>query len=67
MLSEKIKHPKTKISQQKNKHLYDYMIKIDYFDQNGTKNFENNIPLTCILNPVIELPKSNIDPNYFKY
>ena len=60
MLTEKIKNPKTKISKQKLEHLNDYMIKIDYFDQKGTKNLENNIPLTCILNPVFGI-------NWVKY
>ena len=52
MLTEKINNPKTNISKQKLEHLNEYIIKIDYFDQKGTKNLENNIPLTCILNPV---------------
>ena len=56
MLSEKINNPKINISKQKLEHLNYYMIKIDYFDQKGTKNLENNVPLTCILNPVLELP-----------
>jgi len=62
MLTEDIKNPKTNISIKKLEHLNDYMIKIDYFDQKGTKSLENNIPLTCILNPVLELPQSNTDP-----
>ena len=65
MLSEKIKHPKTNTSQQISEKLNDYIIKIDYFDQKGTKSLENNIPLTYILNPIMELSKPNIDPNYF--
>ena len=28
----------------------EYFIKIDYFDQKGTKDFENNIPLRIIFN-----------------
>ena len=28
----------------------EYFIKIDYFDQKGTKDFENNIPLRSIFN-----------------
>ena len=65
MLSEKSKNLRTNISQQKIKRLNDYIIKIDFFDQKGTKNFQNNIPLKCILNPAIELRKPNISPNYF--
>ena len=65
MLTEIIKNPKTNISRQKLEHLNDYMIKIDYFDPKGTKNLENNIPLTFILNPVLKSPQSNTDSNYF--
>ena len=57
MLSEEIKKSKTNTSQQKLNHINDYMIKIDYFDQKGAKNLENNIPLACILNPLSELIK----------
>ena len=56
MLSDRIKNPKTNISKQKLEYLNDYMIKIDYFDQKGTKNLENNIPLIYILNPELKLP-----------
>ena len=59
MLTKKIKNTKTNISKQKLEYLNDYMIKIDYFDQKGTKNLENNVPLTFMLNPVLELPQSN--------
>ena len=63
MLSEKIQNPKTNISHTTLKHFDSYMIKIDYFDKKGTKNFENNIPLTYILNPATKLPKSNLELN----
>ena len=65
MIPEQIKISKTIASEKIFNDLNDYMIKIDYFDKKGDKNFENNIPLTYILNPVMELPKSNINPNYF--
>ena len=65
MLPKKIKNKNTDIIKQKFNNLNDCVIKIDYFDKKGDKNFENNIPLTYILNPVMELPKSNINPNYF--
>ena len=57
MLPEQNKKTKTHASQQRLNDFSDYMIKIDYFDKEGTKNFENNIPLTHILNPVMELHK----------
>ena len=57
MLTEQIKKTKTNISQQRLNNFNEYMIKIDYFDKKGTKNFENNIPLTFIFNPVVELHK----------
>ena len=57
MLSEKIKNRKTYIFQQKLNNLSDCVIKIDYFDKKGAKNFVNNIPVTYILNPTMELPK----------
>ena len=63
MLSQKIKNKKTNILQQKLNSFNDCVIKIDYFDKKGAKNFENNIPLTYILNPVMELPKSNLNLN----
>ena len=57
MLTEQIKNSKNNASKIKSINLNDYMIKIDYFDKKGTKNFQNNIPLMFILNPVIELSK----------
>ena len=55
MLPEQIKKSKTNASQQILNDLNHYIIKIDYFDKKGIKNLENNIPLTYILNPVMEL------------
>jgi hypothetical protein len=57
MLSKQIKKTKTDASKQRLNDFNNYMIKIDYFDKKGTKNFENNIPLTLIFNPVVELHK----------
>lgn len=57
MLPEQNKNTKTNASQQRLNDFNHYMIKIDYFDKKGTKNFENNIPLTHILNAVVELHK----------
>ena len=57
MLPQQIKKSKTNASQQTLNNSNNYMIKIDYFDKKGTKNFENNIPLTYILKPAMELHK----------
>tara|TARA_B100000524_G_scaffold330833_1_gene216962 strand:+ start:10 stop:192 length:183 start_codon:yes stop_codon:yes gene_type:complete len=60
MLTHKIKYSKTKVSHHTIKKLNDCIIKIDYFDQTGIKNFEENIPLKHIFNSEIELPLSNV-------
>ena len=60
MLTQKIKYSKTKVSHHTIKKLNNYIIKIDYFDQTGIKNFEENIPLKHIFNSEIELPLSNV-------
>ena len=39
----------------------EYFIKIDYFDQKGTKSFENNIPLKYIFNNNVNLPENNLN------
>ena len=57
MLPEQFKKTKTNTSQEILNNLNDYIIRIDYFDKKGTKNFENNIPLTYILNPLMELDR----------
>ena len=48
MLSEKSKYLKTNEKEFTLNKLNDFMIKIDYFDQKGTKNSENIIPLKHI-------------------
>ena len=57
MLPEQIKKTKTNASQQISNELDDYIVRIDYFDKKGTKNFENSVPLMHILNPVMDLHK----------
>ena len=42
----------------------EYFIKIDYFDQKGTKDFENNIPLKSILNDHTNLSENNLNLEY---
>jgi hypothetical protein len=32
------------------KNINDYFIQIDYFDKNGTKKYNNNIPLKYVFN-----------------
>ena len=42
----------------------EYFIKIDYFDQKGTKDFENNIPLKTIFNNNTNLSENNLNLEY---
>ena len=42
----------------------EYFIKIDYFDQKGTKNFENNIPLKSMFNINSNPSKNNLNVEY---
>ena len=65
MLHKEIKVSKTNTSQHILKHLDEYIIKIDYFNHKGIKDFENNIPLNHIINSSTKLPKTNIDSHYF--
>ena len=65
MLLKEIKVSKTITS----KHIFnnsdEYIIKVDYFDQKGFKDFENNIPLKHIFNSNIKSHKTKTDSNYF--
>ena len=45
MLQDKSKFSSIETSQIILKNLSEFVVKIDYFDQKGTKNFEYNIPL----------------------
>ncbi len=61
MLPKKINVSKTVAPQNSLNKLNKYVIKIDYFDQEGTKNFEDNIPLKYIFNSSdIKLSEINI-------
>ncbi len=64
MLSEQTN--KSKIDTQKKilNNINEYFIKIDYFDQKGTKNFENNIPLKSIFYSNTNLPENNLNLEY---
>ena len=63
MLLKEIKVSKTNTSKHILNSLDEYIIKIDYFDQKGNKNFENNVPLKHIFNSSTKLPKTV--SNYF--
>ena len=56
MLFKEIKVSKTNTSQHILNNSDEYIIKIDYFDQKGIKDFENNIPLNNMFNSNIKLP-----------
>ena len=58
MLFKEIKVSKTNTSQHILNNSDEYIIKIDYFDQKGIKDFENNIPLNHIFNANTKLPKT---------
>ena len=65
MLFKEIKVSKTNTFQQILNNSDEYIIKIDYFDQKGFKDFENNIPLNSVFNSKIKSPKTKTDFNYF--
>ena len=65
MLFKEIKVSKTNTSQHILNNSDEYIIKIDYFDQKGIKDFENNIPLNHIFNSNIKSPKTKSCSNYF--
>ena len=50
MFSEQTNKSRINTQQQILNNINEYFIKIDYFDQKGTKDFENNIPLRSIFN-----------------
>ena len=50
MLSKQTNKSRIHTQQQILDNINEYFIKIDYFDQKGTKYFENNIPLRSIYN-----------------
>ena len=65
MLLKEIKISKTNTSKHILNNLDEYIIKIDYFDQRGLKDFENNIPLNHIFNSNIKSPKTKTDSKFF--
>ena len=64
MLSEQTNKSKIDTQQQILDNINEYFIKIDYFDQKGTKDFENNIPLRSIFNNNIDLSENNLNLEY---
>ena len=61
----KIKVSKNNTSQNILNKLNEFVIKIDYFDQEGTKSFEDNIPLKYIFNSLdMKLTETNLEQYY---
>ena len=60
MLLKEIIVSKTNTSKHILNNLDGYIIKINYFDQKGFKDFENNIPLNHIFNSNIKSPETKI-------
>ena len=65
MLQKEIKVSKTNTLKHILNNLDEYIIKIDYFDQKGFKDFENNIPLNYIFNSNIKSPKTKTNSKFF--
>ena len=65
MLHKEIKVSKTNTLKHILNNLDEYIIKIDYFDQKGFKDFENNIPLNHIFNSSLKSPKTKTVSNLF--
>ena len=64
MLSKQTNKSRIDTQQQILNNINEYFIKIDYFDQKGTKDFENNIPLRNIFNNNINLSENNLNLEY---
>ena len=64
MLSKQINKLRTDTQQQVLDNINEYFIKIDYFDQKGTKDFENNIPLKTIFNNNTNISENNLNLEY---
>ena len=65
MLHKEVKISKTNTLKHILNNLDEYIIKIDYFDQKGFKDFENNIPLNHIFNSSLKSPKTKTVSNLF--
>ena len=64
MLSKQTNKSRTDTQQQILDNINEYFIKIDYFDQKGTKDFENNIPLRTLFNYNTNLSENNLNLEY---
>ena len=64
MLSKQIIKSRIDTQQQILDDINEYFIKIDYFDHNGTKDFENNIPLKSIFNNNTNVSENNLNLEY---
>ena len=64
MVSKQTNNSRIDTQQQILDNINEYFIKIDYFDQKGTKNFENNIPLRSIFNNNSNLSDNNLNLEY---
>ena len=64
MLSKQTNKSRIDTQQQTLDNINEYFIKIDYFDQKGTKDFENNIPLKSIFNYNKNLFENNLNLEY---
>ena len=64
MLSKQTIESSIDTQQQILDNINEYFIKIDYYDQKGTKDFENNIPLKTIFNINTNLSKNNLNLEY---
>jgi len=64
MLSKKTNKSRINTQQQILENFNEYFIKIDYYDQKGTKDFENNIPLRTIFNNNTNLSENNLNLEY---
>ena len=64
MVFKQINKSRIDTKQQILDNINEYFIKIDYFDQKGTKDFENNIPLRIIFNNDRNLSENNLNLEY---
>ena len=64
MMSKQTSKSRIDTQQQILDNINEYFIKIDYFDQKGTKDFENNIPLKTIFNINSNHSKNNLNLEY---
>ena len=64
MFSEQINKSRIDTQKQIFHNIDEYFLKIDYFDQKGTKDFENNIPLRTVFNNNTNLSENNLNLDY---